>query len=951
VTTKRRGPGRATTLLACLGALGTVVLAAGAARAQLDGLSVPRPESPADRKEIQAKQLTKLPKQTRFVPAEYPKEAQARNITATVTLLLDINAEGKVDSVGLAEPAEPAGMGFDEAAMVAAQQFEFEPAELDGKKIPVQITYKYRFTLSDRSRAPATATGTATPAAPGSPAAAGGAAAGSAAAGGAAAGRAAAGGAAAGSSAPAAAGPSLPPARTPVLNLSGILRERGTRLPLPGVVVTVFRDDGDKPLGFESTSDDRGVFQFFDLTPGDWKVLLEPPGFYPYRTTETITSTERVNAIYYIERGSYNPYDVTVTATRPRKEVSRTVLSAQEIDKIPGAAGDPLAVVQNFAGVARTPVAGQIIIRGSAPQDSKVYIEGAEVPLIYHFGGLRSVVPVGLLDSIDFYPGNFSPMYGRATGGVIDVRLKKLQPKKIGGYADINVFDSGIYLEVPVTDTLAFAVAGRRSYIDYILNAAVPSDSNVNLVTAPRYYDYQFLANWRPAPAHDFRALFFGSDDRLALLFKNPANFSTDATSNVFSASTTFYRSLLTYRFVPSDRVENTLGVSQGRNWVLFRAGQLVFDLDTYTAQIRDSLRLVASQRLSLHVGFDGVFSRTDANVNLPRPPKEGDPANQSAPDLSQTIRTDRKGVLLFSPAGFAEAEWKPLHGLLLLPGLRFDYFSRIHQSVLQPRFTARFGVTEAVTLKGGLGLFVEEPTFDETDSSFGNPNLKAERAIHLSGGVEYKPRPWITLDATGFYKDIYDLVSPTTATAVVNGVSVPLVYDNNGRGTVYGLELVARHEFANRFTGWLAYTLSRATRRDSGQTQDRLFDFDQTHILTLIGSYLLPRNWQIGGRFRLVTGSPTTPVVGSVFNSNQDLYQAIYGATNTSRLPMFNQLDVRIDKSWINQGWILDLYMDVQNIYNRANVEGINYNYDFSQMSTQQGLPILTILGLRAEL
>ena len=918
-----RAPASGVALLTAVG----LVMTAGSARAQLDGLNVPPPEDPNAPKQIDATKLTKLPKQTKFVEAEYPKEAKDKNITASVVLLLDINAAGKVDSVGVAEPAQPPGLGFDEAALVAAQQFEFEPAELNGKKLPVQITYKYKFTLSAKAPPPPPPTG---PAAGGPASAAPGTAP-----------------ASAGASAP----PATAPARLPVVNFSGMLRERGTRLPLAGVVVTVFRDDGEKPLGFEASADEKGVFQFFDLTPGDWKVLIEPPGFYPYRTTETITPTERVDVTYYVERGSYNPYDVTVTATRPRKEVSRTVLTAQEIDKIPGAAGDPLAVVQNFAGVARTPVAGQIIIRGSAPQDSKVFIDGAEVPLIYHFGGLRSVVPVGLLDSIQFYPGNFSPMYGRATGGVIDVQLKKLQPKKIGGYADVNVFDSGIYLEVPVTDTLAFAVAGRRSYIDYILNAAVPSDASVNLVTAPRYYDYQLLANWRPAPAHDFRALFFGSDDRLELLFKNPANFSQDATSNVFSASTTFYRSLLTYRFVPSDRVENVLRVSQGRNWILFRAGQLVFDLDTYTSQIRDSLRLKAAETLSLHVGFDGVFSKTDAHVNLPRPPKEGDPANQGMPDLSQTIRTDRTGVLLFSPAGFAEAEWKPLPGLLLLPGLRLDYFSRVHQSVLQLRITARLGVGQRVTLKGGVGLFVQEPTFDETDANFGNPDLKAERAIHWSAGVEVKPRPWITLDATGFYKDIYDLVSPTTATVVRNGMTVPLAYDNNGQGTVYGLELVARHEFANNFTGWLAYTLSKATRRDSGATQDRLFDFDQTHILTLIGSYLLPRNWQVGARFRLVSGSPTTPVTGAVFNSNQDQYQATYGPTNSSRLPMFNQLDVRIDKRWINQGWILNLYLDVQNLYNRANVEGINYNYDYSQPSTQQGLPILTILGVRAEL
>jgi outer membrane receptor for monomeric catechols len=217
--------------------------------------------------------------------------------------------------------------------------------------------------------------------------------------------------------------------------------------------------------------------------------------------------------------------------------------------------------------------------------------------------------------------------------------------------------------------------------------------------------------------------------------------------------------------------------------------------------------------------------------------------------------------------------------------------------------------------------------------------------------GTEYKPRPWITLDATGFYKAISNLVSRTDAKVVdANGTTRPLTYDNNGRGRVFGLELVARHEFTGKFSGWLAYTLSRSTRRDSGATEDRLFDYDQTHILAVLGSYLLPRNWQIGARFRLVSGNPITPVVGAVYNASNDRYDATYGKVNSSRLPMFHQLDVRVDKRWIYQRWILNLYLDIQNIYNRANVEDFDYNFNYSKSSPQQGLPILTILGLKAE-
>ena len=143
--------GRRRTSALALVAIALGGVAAGAARAQsTDGLNMPR-EQPPTGPTIDAQKLTKPPKQTKFVEADYPKEALEKGIMADVVLLLDINAEGKVDSVGLVEPAKPPGMGFDEAAMIAAQQFEFEPAEMDGKKIAVQLSYRYKFKLAPKA--------------------------------------------------------------------------------------------------------------------------------------------------------------------------------------------------------------------------------------------------------------------------------------------------------------------------------------------------------------------------------------------------------------------------------------------------------------------------------------------------------------------------------------------------------------------------------------------------------------------------------------------------------------------------------------------------------------------------------------------------------------------------------------------------------------------------------
>ena len=47
----------------------------------------------------------------------------------------------------------------------------------------------------------------------------------------------------------------------------------------------------------------------------------------------------------------------------------------------------------------------------------------------------------------------------------------------------------------------------------------------------------------------------------------------------------------------------------------------------------------------------------------------------------------------------------------------------------------------------------------------------------------------------------------------------------------------------------------------------------------------------------------------------------------------------------------MMNAYLDVQNVYNRANAEGRSYNFDYSQSKPVRGLPILPILGLRGEL
>jgi hypothetical protein len=209
--------------------------------------------------------------------------------------------------------------------------------------------------------------------------------------------------------------------------------------------------------------------------------------------------------------------------------------------------------------------------------------------------------------------------------------------------------------------------------------------------------------------------------------------------------------------------------------------------------------------------------------------------------------------------------------------------------------------------------------------------------------GVEFKPTSTLTVEAQGFYKDLRALV--------VRGEQAgdpPLI--NDGIGRVYGGELLIRQELWHNFFGWVAYTVSRSERRDHPDDPWRLFQYDQTHILTIIASYKLPRGYQVGVRFRYVTGNPFTPVNSSWFDANAGRYVPVYAAPYSGRLDAFNQLDVRFDKTWTFNRWRFSLYLDLQNVYNAKNEEGRAYNFDFSQSHPVTGLPFLPVLGLRGD-
>jgi hypothetical protein len=167
------------------------------------------------------------------------------------------------------------------------------------------------------------------------------------------------------------------------------------------------------------------------------------------------------------------------------------------------------------------------------------------------------------------------------------------------------------------------------------------------------------------------------------------------------------------------------------------------------------------------------------------------------------------------------------------------------------------------------------------------------------------------------------------------------------------GLETLIKYKSDKRFFGWIAYTLSKSMRRDYPEGREYHIPYDQTHNLTVLGSYRLGRGWEFGSRFRLVSGNMYTPLMTglpALYAASAGTYTPLEGQLFSQRLPLFHQLDIRVDKRWQFRNWEFGAYLDVYNAYNHASVEGVAYDYRYAKSSYMTGLPFLPSVGVRGQ-
>lgn len=737
--------------------------------------------------------------------------------------------------------------------------------------------------------------------------------------------------------------------------LTGKLLEKGTKRPLPDVNVFLL------PEKIKATSTANGTFEFqveanSESTPpkAQRQIVINLTGYQRFERSFVLPLGNFDLGALYIERVQYSGFETVVVGKTKKRDDQEQILKPEDFLLAPGANRDPVKAIQNLAGVNRANAGtSQIIVQGAEPEDTRYNLDGHTIPLIFHFGGLSSVLYPDSIESVSLLGAGYGPEFGQALGGHVGLRSRSPKSDFWSGQAFIDIFNAGFMAEGPVSPTGSLLISSRYSYIGAVIKKIAESQESFGFTAAPSFADLSIIYEEKINATDRLKITALGSMDQLEAVFKDPVN-GDPALRGRFSNKTDFFRIITAWnrKLENDDEVSTSIGV--GKDSILVDVGDNFFRLDANRLTTRGEYITHwnrENQNLKSYFGWDNDYTWFEIGIRLPEVSGAGGVGTPiSVGPTKEAAINDRAHLTGF----YNRNLWKVSDSLTIIPGLRIDSNRTTKEWMLGPRLAFRLMPTSSMTYRLATGVYYQPPSGQQTSEAFGNPTLKSPRALHLNLGWEkdFKENSsqGSTLSLGGFYKSLDRLVIRSSAQVERNGSTVTENFNNDGTGNIFGTEVSWKYTFSEGTLG-ANYTFSQSRRSQPGQSEFPSA-FDQTHNLNLLASYR-PEAWQrwiFTGRFRYVTGSPLTPVTGGVFDADQDVYVPVRGAFFSERKSSFMQLDIRGEYKWVYDTWILAAYADIQNILNQKNVESVDYSYDYSQREDVMGLGILPTIGVRGE-
>lgn len=715
--------------------------------------------------------------------------------------------------------------------------------------------------------------------------------------------------------------------------IKGVVIDKSTRQPLEFVNVLVVG------LGIGASTDANGNFLITQVPPGIYRLQAS---FLGYKTE--LTPEYRVNHVtpyvqIELEEENASLNEVVVTASPfqkvPESPVSLRVIGLQEIEKAPGANRDISKVVQNYPGVAFSPIGyrNDLIVRGGGPSENRFYLDGVEIPNINHFstqgasGGPVGLIDADLIRSVKFYSGAFPAAKGNALSSVLDFSLRDGDMERNSLKATLGASEVSLSSNGHIGNKTSYLVSVRQSYLQALFKI-------LGLPFLPAYTDASFKIKTRFDSHNELTLLGLGGIDRMKLNLGIEGEYAEYMFSYLPEINQETYTVGGVYRHY-SQRHVQAIVLSQSylnnRN-VKYRdndeSSEENLTLRLGSIEQETKLRMENTSSWSVwkvKAGFDLNYSRYKSN--------------EYRKVFANALReydyhTD---LSLWRWGMFASVDYAaPDKSFTASMGVRTDgnnYSDKMKElwRQLSPRLSVSYRLIEGLTLSGHVGLYYQLPSytalgFKGEEGEYVNRHLDYISVSQESLGLSWTPNENMELSVEGFYKlyghmpfSLSDQI-PLSCKGNDYGTIGNEALSSEAKGRSYGVELMFKWLLTQKLNLSSSLTIFKSEFKDGEQGSYVPSAWDNRFILNMSGTYNFPKHWSLGAKVSCIGGSPYTPYdvekssLVEAWNVQGRAYYD-YSRYNQERLPVFGQLDVRVDKTFYLKKCMLGFYLDIQNI------------------------------------
>ena len=741
----------------------------------------------------------------------------------------------------------------------------------------------------------------------------------------------------------------------------------------------VFNIKNNEPLPFTNIiisgttigaiSDFDGNFLFKGLDPGYVKLEATSVGFERILTEEFLVTNAKTASIdIAMKEVAVQISGVEVTASLFKRveesPVSLKSLGISQIEKSPGSNRDISKVIQSLPGVASSvSFRNDIIVRGGGPSENRFLLDGIEIPNLNHFatqgasGGPVGIINTDFLREVDFYSGAFPASRGNSLSSVIDMKLIDGNPDRLVYRATLGASEMALSVNGPLSEKTSVLFSVRRSYLQFLFGV-------IGLPFLPTFTDYTVKVKTKFNVKNELTFISIGALDKFKLNtgLKNPTEEQqyildylpvNNQWNYAIGANYRHFRDNSFGTFILSrNMLYNEAYKYQGNDENVPESKTLDYSSYEIENKIRyEEVARTNGYKITYGAGaeYAKYINTTFQKVFIPS-------GEDTIKEINYSSELNFFKWNLFGQVSKGYLEER----LILSLGLRSDANSYSDQmsnllKQLSPRFSASYSLTPKLLVNFNTGRYYQLPAYTTMGyrSAQGEllnktNGLRYIQADHIVAGFDYRRNDRSKITLEGFYKfyNYYPFSLTDSVSLASKGANFGVAGDEAvipiSRGKAWGAEVYFREKITKNIDATLSYTWVRSSFEDkSGEFIPSAWD--NRSILNVTALASLKRNWEIGVKWRFVGGAPYTPFD----EPKSELIEAWdvqgrgyldFNQFNNKRLGNFHQLDLRVDKEYFFKKWSLNVYMDIQNLYNFK----ADQPAELLQVKDENGQPVL---------